>query len=104
MEKQVLLSVHFRIQGKEKQKIHFINANTNNEKMCKCKVMRTLHCCIYYDSVGKNVGLEGRRSVLTLLASRSSGLIIKCLIACLMNYVKEVKCFKKITDFRSLIM
>ena len=32
-EKSVLVSVRFRIQGKEKQKIHFINANTNNENM-----------------------------------------------------------------------
>ena len=31
IKKQVLLSLHFRIQGKEKQKIHFINANTNKE-------------------------------------------------------------------------
>ena len=32
MKKQVLLSVCFRIQGKEKQKIHFTNADANNEK------------------------------------------------------------------------
>ena len=31
MKKQVLLSLRFRIQGKEKQKIHFTHANTNNE-------------------------------------------------------------------------
>ena len=35
MKKQVLLSVHFRNQGKEKQKIHFTNANTNNSLMKK---------------------------------------------------------------------
>ena len=29
----VLLSVHFQIQGKEKQKIHFTNANRKNEKV-----------------------------------------------------------------------
>ena len=39
MRKQVLLSVCFRIQGKEKQKIHFANANTNNEKKCQCHIM-----------------------------------------------------------------
>ena len=33
MKKQVLLSVRFQIQGKEKQKIHFTNADTNNEKV-----------------------------------------------------------------------
>ena len=33
MRKLVLLSVHFRILGKEKQKIHFTKANTNNEKV-----------------------------------------------------------------------
>ena len=33
MKKQVLLSVRFRIQGKEKQKMHFTNANTDNEKV-----------------------------------------------------------------------
>ena len=33
MKKQVLLSVGFRIQGKEKQKMHFTNANTDNEKV-----------------------------------------------------------------------
>ena len=33
MKKQVLWSVCFGIQGKEKQKIHFTNANTNNEKV-----------------------------------------------------------------------
>ena len=33
MKKQVLLSISFRIQGKEKQKIHSANANTNNEKV-----------------------------------------------------------------------
>ena len=27
------------------------------------------HLCIFYDPEGKNVGLEGRRLVLTLLAS-----------------------------------
>ena len=37
--------------------------------MCKCKVMRILRYCIYYDSAGKNVGLEGRRLVLTPLTS-----------------------------------
>ena len=39
MKKQVLLSVCFRIQGKKKQKIHFTNANTNNEKKCQCHIM-----------------------------------------------------------------
>ena len=34
---------------------------------------------------------------------RSSGLNIKCLIACLMNQ-KEVRYFKQITDFKGLIM
>ena len=29
----VLLSVHFLIQEKEKQQIHFTNANTKNEKL-----------------------------------------------------------------------
>ena len=33
MKKQVLLSLRFRIQGKEKQKINFTNANTNNESI-----------------------------------------------------------------------
>ena len=33
MKKQLLLFVPFRIQGKEKQKMHFTNANTNNEKV-----------------------------------------------------------------------
>ena len=28
LKEQVLLSVHFQIQGKKKQKIHFTNANT----------------------------------------------------------------------------
>ena len=33
MKKQGLLPVCFRIQGKEKQKIHFINVDTNNKKV-----------------------------------------------------------------------
>ena len=33
LKEKVVLSVSFRIQGKEKQKIHFTNANTNNEKV-----------------------------------------------------------------------
>ena len=33
LKKQILLSVHFRIQEKEMQKIHFTNANRNNEKV-----------------------------------------------------------------------
>ena len=33
MKKQVLFSVRFRIQGKEKQKLHFTNANRNNDKL-----------------------------------------------------------------------
>ena len=33
IQKQVLLSVGFRIQGQEKQKIYFINVDTNNEKV-----------------------------------------------------------------------
>ena len=33
IKKQVLLFVRFRIQGKEKQKIHFTNVNTNNKKV-----------------------------------------------------------------------
>ena len=33
IKKQVLLPVGFRIQGQEKQKIHFINVDTNNEKV-----------------------------------------------------------------------
>ena len=33
MKKQVLLYVRLRIQGKEKQKIHFTNADTNNENI-----------------------------------------------------------------------
>ena len=33
MKKQVLLSARFQIQRKEKQKIHFTNGNTNNEKL-----------------------------------------------------------------------
>ena len=33
LKKQDLLSVLFRIQGKEKQKIHATNSNTNNEKV-----------------------------------------------------------------------
>ena len=31
--------------------------------------MRTLLWCIYYDIAGKNISLEGRHLVLTLLAS-----------------------------------
>ena len=38
----------------------------------KCEVMCTLRYCIYYDPAGENVGLEGRRLMLTLLASPSS--------------------------------
>ena len=33
MKKRVLLSLRFPIQGEEKQKVHFTNANTNNEKV-----------------------------------------------------------------------
>ena len=33
MKKQVSLYVCFRSQGKEKQKIHFTNADTNNENV-----------------------------------------------------------------------
>ena len=33
IQKQVLLSVGFRTQGQEKQKIYFINVDTNNEKV-----------------------------------------------------------------------
>ena len=33
MKKQVFLPVSFQILGKEKQKIHFTNADTNNEKI-----------------------------------------------------------------------
>ena len=33
MKKQVLCSACFGIQGKEKQKIHFTDANTNNKKV-----------------------------------------------------------------------
>ena len=33
IQKQVLLSVGFRIQGQEEQKIYFINVDTNNEKV-----------------------------------------------------------------------
>ena len=33
MKKQVLLSLRFSVQRKEKQKVHFTNANTNNEKV-----------------------------------------------------------------------
>ena len=33
LKEKVVLSVSFRIQGKEKQKIHFTDANTNNEKV-----------------------------------------------------------------------
>ena len=32
-EETCLLFLYFRIQGKEKQKTHFTNANTNNEKV-----------------------------------------------------------------------
>ena len=34
MKKQILLSVNFRIQEKEKQKIHFTNADTSKERIC----------------------------------------------------------------------
>ena len=33
IKKPVSLSMRFQIQGKEKQKIHFTNANVNNEKI-----------------------------------------------------------------------
>ena len=33
------------------------------------KALRTLLLCIYYDLAGKNISLEGRHFVLTLLAS-----------------------------------
>ena len=33
MKKQGLLPVHFRIQRKKKQKIHFINVDMNNKKV-----------------------------------------------------------------------
>ena len=33
MKKLVLLSARFQIQGKEKQKIHITNVNTNNESI-----------------------------------------------------------------------
>ena len=33
LKKHVLLSVRFRIHGKEKQKIHFTDANRSNEKV-----------------------------------------------------------------------
>ena len=33
LKKQVLLSVRFRVQGNEKQKIHFTKANINNDKV-----------------------------------------------------------------------
>ena len=33
IKKQVLLSVHFRDRGKEKQKVHFTKTSTNKEKV-----------------------------------------------------------------------
>ena len=54
--KQVLFSVNFRIQGKEKQKIHFINT-----RKYKCEAMHTLAQCIYYGPTEMNIGLERRR-------------------------------------------
>ena len=33
LKKNVLLSAHFQIQGKKKQKIQFTNANMNNKKL-----------------------------------------------------------------------
>ena len=33
LKEQVLMSIFFRIQGKEKQKIHVTNGNMNNEKI-----------------------------------------------------------------------
>ena len=68
MDKQVLLSVRFQTQGKEKQK-YILSMLIQTTRMCKCEVTRTLRYCIYYDSAGKRVGLEEWRLVLTLLAS-----------------------------------
>ena len=30
--------------------------------------------------------------------------MIKCLVVCMIDELKEVKCFKEITDFKSLII
>ena len=42
MKKQVLLSVRFRNQGKKKPKIHFSDANTNNESISAILFEETL--------------------------------------------------------------
>ena len=41
--------------------------------------MYTLLWCIYYDLAGKNISLEGRHLVLTLLASISNRMIVMAL-------------------------